>query len=123
MVDSENLAKTLLPALDALVELLADRVAARLQESRPNTAPPSPMLTKRALATALDVSTATIDRMVEDGRIPFFVVGESKRFDLAEVRAAIRAPAPEPKPNLRLVEPAPKPRAVWAGRRKKIAPL
>ena len=56
------------------------------------TAPPAdPLLDKRALAHALGVSTAKVDRLCREGRIPFVRVGEVRRFDLAAVRAALEA--------------------------------
>ena len=47
------------------------------------------LLNKRALAHALGVSTATIDRLCRAKRIPFVIVGDARRFDLASVRAAL----------------------------------
>jgi hypothetical protein len=52
-------------------------------------APSAPLLDKRALAHALCVSTASIDRLCRQKRIPFVVVGEVRRFDLEAVRAAL----------------------------------
>ncbi len=48
-----------------------------------------PLLDKRALAHALGVSTATVDRLCRQGRMPFVIVGEVRRFDLEVVRAAL----------------------------------
>jgi excisionase family DNA binding protein len=69
--------------------------AARLRASRgvPSiTATPArltPLVDVRDCAYALGVSPATIHRLVRSGRVPFIVVGESKRFDLAAVREAL----------------------------------
>jgi excisionase family DNA binding protein len=89
-----------MPAVDplnALLELV--RAAARdgttdalaLRRDPHPTAPPSPLLDKRALAHALGVSTATVDRLCRQGRIPFVLVGEVRRFDLEAVRSALAA--------------------------------
>jgi hypothetical protein len=83
--------------LNALLELV--RAAARegttealmLRPEAPSTAPPLPLLDKRALAHALGVSTASVDRLCRQGRIPFVLVGEVRRFDLEAVRIALRA--------------------------------
>jgi hypothetical protein len=83
--------------LNALLELV--RAAARegttealmLRPDAPSTAPPLPLLDKRALAHALGVSTASIDRLCRQGRIPFVLVGEVRRFDLDTVRVALGA--------------------------------
>lgn len=70
---------------------LVDELVERL-DARPATpATSARMLTKAELAIALGCSTATIDR---DARIPFVRVGESKRFDLEAVRAALAEPRP-----------------------------
>jgi excisionase family DNA binding protein len=55
---------------------------------------PAPLLDKRGLAHALGVSMPTIDRLCREGRVPYVQVGESRRFDLQAVRAALAAPAP-----------------------------
>ncbi len=78
--------------LNALLELV--RAAARegttealmLRPGALSTAPPLPLLDKRALAHALGVSTASVDRLCRQGRIPFVLVGEVRRFDLEAVR-------------------------------------
>jgi excisionase family DNA binding protein len=69
--------------------------AARLRASRSvpcDTATPvrpTPLVDVRDCAYALGVSSATIHRLVRSGRVPFVVVGQSKRFDLAAVREAL----------------------------------
>jgi hypothetical protein len=72
-------------AREGAIEALASRVDAR------PAAPASPLLDKKALAYALGVSTATIDRMCRHGRVPFVLVGEVRRFDLEAVRTALGA--------------------------------
>jgi hypothetical protein len=54
--------------------------------------PAEPLVDRRELARCLSVSVAQVDRLVAQG-MPFLVVGESKRFDVAEVRAWCRAKA------------------------------
>jgi excisionase family DNA binding protein len=58
------------------------------------------LLNKRALAHALGVSTATVDRLCRTRRIPFVVVGDARRFDLAAVRAALATTPSSPSPKL-----------------------
>jgi excisionase family DNA binding protein len=78
--------------LEALVEMVADRVAEKL---RPMLAVPMssaaspPLASKSEVASALRVSPASIDRLVRAGRIPFVRVGDVRRFDLESVRAAL----------------------------------
>ena len=55
----------------------------------------APLVDKRTLAHALGVSTASVDRLCREGRIPFVLVGEVRRFDLDAVRAALEARAPQ----------------------------
>lgn len=102
------------PLLDALVEMIAEKVAERLRGAERTRA--SALLSKQGLATALVVSTATVDRLVRESRIPFFLVGDSRRFDLGEVRAALRAPPDKP-----VLDPQPMPSSaplVRYGRRR-----
>jgi excisionase family DNA binding protein len=54
----------------------------------------SALLDKRDVAHALGVSTATIDRLCRQQRIPFVLVGEVRRFDLAAVRGALAEQRP-----------------------------
>lgn len=69
--------------------------AARLRGTRggsteTSTPPrPAPLVDVRDCAYALGVSPATIHRLVRSGRVPFVVVGQSKRFDLVAVREAL----------------------------------
>jgi hypothetical protein len=55
-----------------------------------------PLLDKRALAHALGVSTATVDRLCRHGRVPYVHVGDVRRFDLDAVRSALRVHGPGP---------------------------
>lgn len=81
-----------LAGLNRLLAALADAVADRILAKTALPArevPPAALLSKANLARALDVSTATVDRLCREGSIPFVLVGESRRFDLGEVRAAL----------------------------------
>jgi excisionase family DNA binding protein len=73
-------------AIDAQAQVLEAGAA-----PDPGPAGPAPLLTKQELASALRVSTATVDRLCRDGKIPIVRVGESRRFDLASVRCALEA--------------------------------
>jgi excisionase family DNA binding protein len=55
----------------------------------PSVAEPAPLLSKQQLASALGVSTATIDRLCRESAIPFLTVGDSRRFELMAVREAL----------------------------------
>jgi len=69
----------------------AARLRASLTKSAdatPPTAPSMQLVDKRSCAHALGVSVATLDRLVRERRIPFRVVGDCKRFVLADVLAA-----------------------------------
>jgi len=55
-----------------------------------------PLVDRRALAHALGVYTATVDRMCREGRIPCVHVGDLRRFDVETVRAALRTTSPGP---------------------------
>jgi excisionase family DNA binding protein len=61
---------------------------------------PAPLLSKQQIAAALGVSTATVDRLCRERAIPFVTVGDSRRFDLANVRQALEARAAEELPAL-----------------------
>jgi excisionase family DNA binding protein len=68
----------------------------------------SVLLDKRALAHALGVSTATVDRLCRANRIPFVRVRDARRFDLAAVREALAVPPRQPSPSrLALAPPTP----------------
>jgi len=73
-------------ARDGVVEALQTKAPAP-----PNSVTPPPLLDKRALAHAMGVSTAKIDRLVRSGEIQYVLVGEVRRFDLEAVRAALEA--------------------------------
>jgi hypothetical protein len=87
--------------LKALLELV--RAAARdgtteallTHDPAPSKSAP-PLLDKRALAHALGVSTATVDRLCRHGRVPYVHVGDVRRFDLDAVRSALRVHGPGP---------------------------
>jgi excisionase family DNA binding protein len=79
-------------ALDALVERVAERVVERMTPVFENKAPSPPgatLLSKSELASELHVSTATVDRLVRAGRLPFARVGDARRFDVDAVRRAL----------------------------------
>ncbi len=91
-------------ALDMLADVIARRVVDELRPLLTSAREPSPavpaLLDKQALAHALDKSTASIDRLVRDGAIPFVRVGDVRRFDLAAVLAALQVvPATTEKPQ------------------------
>lgn len=80
--------------LDALLAALAAKLAPLLLAAMAPTLPGAPaeiapLLTKQQLGSALNVSTATIDRGCREGWLPFLLVGDVRRFDLAAVRAAL----------------------------------
>jgi hypothetical protein len=81
--------------LVALAELAADRAAERACDKLtalfpgPSTGP-APLLDRAGLARALDVSIATIDRLVLKG-CPFVMVLDCRRFDLDEVKPWLRS--------------------------------
>jgi excisionase family DNA binding protein len=88
------MSSSLLDPLAALIELV--RGAAREGAEQALAAehagePPAltPLLDKRELAHALRISTAKVDRLCRDGRIPFVAVGDVRRFDLSAVLAAL----------------------------------
>lgn len=63
----------------------------------------SEWLTKRELAAALKVSTRTIERL----RLPCWEVGGQNRYDLEEVKAALRG-APQDGGNVVRLRPRPR---------------
>lgn len=89
--------------LRAIVVLLARELAPLVAEELARVAPPmapspSPMVAKQEAARHFNVSTATLDRLCRTGEIPYVTIGDSRRFDLAAVRAALEARAgAEPK--------------------------
>jgi len=52
------------------------------------------LLTVNQLASALQISRSTVYRLVREGRIPHYSVGERLRFDVGEVKAALRGENP-----------------------------
>jgi excisionase family DNA binding protein len=72
--------------------MLAQAARLRAAQPRQTAAPPStkpPLVDTRDCAHSLGVSTATVNRMVQAGRIPFITVGESRRFEMGPVLAAL----------------------------------
>lgn len=51
---------------------------------------PDDLVDPGCLAKVLKVSTRTVQRMADDGEIPYYRVRGQLRFDLDEVRAALR---------------------------------
>jgi excisionase family DNA binding protein len=80
------------PLVEALLDRLATLVAERVQLAPQQTSPG--LLSKRTLAQHLECSTATIDRLCREGKLPYRLVGDSRRFDLDEVRAALEKVKP-----------------------------
>ncbi|MHB8420605.1 MAG: helix-turn-helix domain-containing protein [Myxococcales bacterium] len=65
----------------------------------PHAAPDAveqPLLTAEELAAALRVSRSWVYEAARNGILPCLRVGALKRFDLAEVKAALRAGPPAP---------------------------
>ena len=54
---------------------------------------PSVKFTRHELAKQLSVSVRTVDSLAARGRIPFFKIGKSVRFDPVEVEAHLRQTA------------------------------
>jgi excisionase family DNA binding protein len=50
----------------------------------------APKITRHNLATHLSFSLRYVDELTHNGTIPFFKIGKSVRYDLAEVEAALR---------------------------------
>ena len=76
---------------EALVNALAERVAAHVIERIGNAAPQGPaegqqLLDRTGLALALGVSLSTIDRLIAKG-CPFVWVLDSRRFEFEKVKA------------------------------------
>ncbi len=98
------------PVVVALLDTLSALIARRLQASQTAAKDrPGPLLSKQDLAVALGVSVPKIDRLAREGRIPYVLVGDTRRFDLDEVRAAlphVTAAHAEPTPGLVTAEPA-----------------
>jgi excisionase family DNA binding protein len=73
--------------------MLAQAARLRAAQARKPETPPTPrtstLVDTRDCAHGLGVSTATINRLVNAGRIPFLIVGESRRFEMSAVLAAL----------------------------------
>ena len=67
-------------------------------DARRDAAPTSTpaLLSKQEMATHLGVSTVTLDRLTREGRIPYTRVGDCRRYDRDQVRAALDAAAQAP---------------------------
>jgi excisionase family DNA binding protein len=52
-------------------------------------------ITAEELADFLDLPITSVWRLSRDGTIPSYRLGRLMRFDLVEVRAALKTPAPE----------------------------
>ena len=64
--------------------------------------------TTHECAAELRISVATLNRMVKAGKVPWVPVGESKRFDMTKVRAALAATTEaKTSPTLAPAQPAP----------------
>jgi hypothetical protein len=72
---------------EALAELIETAVAAGLEARA--CALPEPLLDRAGVGRALDVSTATIDRLVRVG-MPCVLVAEARRFELPAVLEWLR---------------------------------
>lgn len=83
-------------ALDALLDAFAGLAAAPVTTTVPETTT-APLLSAAALAARLDVSIATVRRLDAAGQ-PRVMVGDSARYDLAEVLAWHRSRDATPKP-------------------------
>lgn len=74
-----------------LRELVRDGVAEAL-DAQPKTAPSAPALRDRkALAAALSISTAALDRLREEPSFPELAIGDAPRFELDRVLVWLRA--------------------------------
>jgi excisionase family DNA binding protein len=74
---------------EELLALVREAVRAELATFAPASTAPAPLADKRSAAHALGISSATLDRLVAAGRVPFVRVGDHRRYDLAQVRAAL----------------------------------
>jgi excisionase family DNA binding protein len=74
---------------DELRALVREAVRVELASVAPASATPAALVDKRTAAHSLGVSSATLDRLVAAGRIPFVKVGDHRRFDCAKVREAL----------------------------------
>ena len=82
------------PLVEAIAERVAERVADLVVERLGGASPATPrLLTKQQLATALTISTATLDRYIRKGLVVATVrlggPDGPQRFDLGAVQAAL----------------------------------
>jgi excisionase family DNA binding protein len=78
----------------ATAQAAALRAAADVVEQ--GAPPPARLLSSQDCAAALGVSVATLNRRVGEGAIPYVTIGDSRRFDLDAVRAALAEHAVRP---------------------------
>jgi hypothetical protein len=74
-----------------LAELLRDAIAEALDGLPKSTASAPALLDRKALAGALSVSIAALDRMREEPSFPELRIGDAPRFELDRVLEWIRA--------------------------------
>jgi hypothetical protein len=75
-------------APEALAELVTTAVATALEGAA--SSGPAPLLDRVGIGRALDVSVATVDRLVRQG-MPCLLVAEARRFELPAVLQWLRA--------------------------------
>lgn len=51
---------------------------------------------KKDTATAVSISTRTLDTLVKEGRVPSVKIGSRRLFDIAEVIAALKSGSANP---------------------------
>jgi excisionase family DNA binding protein len=77
-------------ALEAILDAVADRAVARLLAELPRAAPArAPLLDQGELAKALKITVRTVYSLRQKG-CPVYMIGDSPRFDLEEVREWLR---------------------------------
>jgi len=121
--------ETAAAALETQAEVLRVQAAAlramRVVSSTPIAATAETLKTRQQAAAAFGVSLATWDRECASGAIPYLVVGDSRRFDLQQVRAALQARTEAPAPRaLPALDAAPVPsgvRRVSVGGRRTVS--
>jgi hypothetical protein len=93
-----------LAALAAVADAL-DAQADALDVAPAPDAPSAQLVPPHACAAALGISIATLNRRVNEGIVPFVQIGDARRYDVAEVRAALAA-APSSTSTPRQLPPA-----------------
>lgn len=89
---------------DDLVAIIVTAVRDALAAQVPTTASPAQLVSRAGLARVLGVSVATIARAEHAGQIASVVVGSSRRYDVAAVRAALEAGSKAAQPTPRAGE-------------------